>query len=222
MKTQYLKLFSVVFGISLLGSLPIGTLTASILHYTLKQDFRRALDFGIGAILIEALAVRISLVLFKYIQGLKRLIWVIFVLAFFIILFLAIKTLEAAYFRKDFQQVLPFLGGSAFFSGMFLSLINPLHIPFWSGWTLVLRDRKLLEFNSKSFNIYVLSLSLGTGFAFVLYCFLGNLILTFFKEGYQQINWIIGFTLLFTSFAIAYRIWSSPFPFKGNWIRRTV
>ncbi len=219
MKSQNLKLFSVVFGISLLGSLPIGTLNASIIHYTLKQDFLGAFQFGLGAILVEALAVRLSIIFIPKLQGLKKLVWIIYVIAFLVILFLALRTLEAAYQMRDFYEVLPFLGGSAFLSGLSLSFINPLHIPFWSGWTLVLKEKNLLEFRPQSLNIYVIALSIGTGSAFLLYGIFGNILLSFFKEGHNLINWIICFTLFFTSLVIAYRLWVSPYPFKAKLIR---
>jgi threonine/homoserine/homoserine lactone efflux protein len=60
-----------------------------------------------------------------------------------IVLFLfAWISFRAAFEMHKFETALPFTAQRPFLSGVSLSLINPLHLPFWLGWTAVLKSEK--------------------------------------------------------------------------------
>jgi threonine/homoserine/homoserine lactone efflux protein len=204
--TKYIKLFITAFSISFIGALPIGTLNTNVANYTLNNNFIGAFEFGLAAIMVEVGLVRIALVLLDklgHLQKLFRYLSAIFCIA---ILFLAYKSLEAAFHMRNFDDVLPFVGMQPFYSGLVLSLLNPLHIPFWLGWTAVLKGRKILDSKPRSYNIYILAIGTGTCIAFLLYGIAGNYLMNALKAQHNLINWILGCTLLLTGLVLAYKL----------------
>jgi len=213
---KYLKIFSSGLAISFIGSLPIGTLSASIAYYTMNHFPMKALEFGLGSILVEAFMVRLSIFLLEKVVQLKRLFRIISIILCLLILFLAIKTLVAAYEMHDFNTVLPIIGKNPFLSGILLSLLNPLHLPFWMGWTLVMKNKFNLGNHMLDYTAFILSVCIGTAGAFILYGLAGNILNSLFKEGHNLINWIMGLILLVSGFIIAIKILNSHDSLKSK------
>jgi threonine/homoserine/homoserine lactone efflux protein len=200
------KLFSTAFSISFLGTLPIGTLNTNVADYALKGDVSGAFKFGLAALLVEIILVRIAVVLIEKLAKLKTLGKILSVIACIVIFFLAYKSLKAAFHMMSFQDDLPFVGMQPFYSGLALSLINPLHLPFWMGWTAVLKSRHVLYENTKAYNIYILAIGMGTATAFTIYGFAGNFLMNTLKAEHHLINWVLGLTLLLTGIVQAYKL----------------
>jgi hypothetical protein len=74
--------------------------------------------------------------------------------SFTLILFANGKLFECRWDGRDSED-------APFISGVILSLLNPLHLPFWMGWTAVLRRKGLLNDTRKEYNIYVLAIGMG-------------------------------------------------------------
>jgi cytochrome c biogenesis protein CcdA len=87
-----------------------------------------------------------------------------------------------------------------------LSLLNPLHLPFWLGWTAVLKNRKVLVCGAGAYNVYILAIGAGTCLAFIIYGFAGDFLMNTLKAQHNLINWILGFTLLFTGLVQVYKM----------------
>ncbi|WP_259069493.1 LysE family translocator [Mucilaginibacter sp. X4EP1] len=203
---RYIKLFITAFSISFIGALPIGTLNTNVANYTLNNNFIGAFEFGLAAIIVEVGLVRIALILLDKLGHLQKLFRYLSVVFCFAILFLAYKSLEAAFHMRNFDDVLPFVGMQPFYSGLVLSLLNPLHIPFWLGWTAVLKGRKILDSKPRAYNIYILAIGTGTCIAFLLYGIAGNYLMNALKAQHNLINWILGCTLLLTGLVLAYKL----------------
>jgi threonine/homoserine/homoserine lactone efflux protein len=107
---------------------------------------------------------------------------------------------------RDFEDILPFVGMQPFYSGLALSLLNPLHIPFWMGWTAILKTRKILGDRAMDYNIYIAAIGTGTCAAFTIYGFAGNFLMNTLKAQHNLINWILGCTLLLTGILLAYKL----------------
>ncbi|MFB9841646.1 LysE family translocator [Mucilaginibacter ginsenosidivorans] len=215
MATQ-LKLFSAAFCVSFLGSLPVGTLTANVTSYVLNDNAWGAIEFSIAAILIETIIVRLALVI---VDRLTRFTWLFRVLSAIMcvaILVLAYKTLQAAFHMRSFNDVLPLVGFNPFFSGMVLSLLNPMHLPFWMGWTAVLKKREILQSSARSYNIYIAAIGAGTALCFIVYGLIGNLLTGVFKQQHNFINWVLGATLLFTGLLLAYKLIANRMSLKNE------
>lgn len=131
------------------------------------------------------------------------------------IFFLAYKSLEAAFHMRSYQDMLPFVGMNAFYSGLVLSLLNPLHLPFWLGWTAVLKSKNILDSNIASYNIYITAIGTGTFLAFVIYGFAGDFLMNTLKAEHNLINWILGLTLLLTGFILAYKLIAKKLQLSG-------
>lgn len=204
--SRYFKLFFAAFSISFIGALPIGTLNTSVANYALNNNFMGAFEFGFAAILVEVSLVRVALFLLDKLGHLQKLFRYLSVVFCFAILYLAYKSLEAAFHMRNFEDTLPFIGMQPFYSGLVLSLLNPLHIPFWLGWTAVLKGRKLLYSHAADYNVYITAIGTGTFLAFLIYGCAGNYLMNVLKSQHNLINWILGCTLLLTGVVLAYKI----------------
>lgn len=207
----YLKLFLTAFSISFIGALPIGTLNANVANYALNGNFKGAIEFGFAAIFVEVGLVRLALLALDKLDHLQKLFKYLSVVMCVGILVLAYKSLEAAFHMRNFQDVLPFVGMNAFYSGLALSLLNPLHLPFWLGWTAVLKSRKILASNPANYNVYIAAIGTGTLMAFLIYGFAGNYLMNVLKAQHNLINWILGLTLLLTGVVLAYKLIAQKF-----------
>ncbi|MFA6084692.1 LysE family translocator [Mucilaginibacter sp.] len=210
-----LRLFLVGWSISFLGALSIGTLNTTVASYTLQGRFLDGFEFGIAAILVEVIVVRLALTLIEKLAHLQKLFLALSILMCAGIFFLAYLTLSAAYHMTDFVDVLPFAGMHAFYSGLVLSLLNPLHLPFWMSWSAVLRGRGLLQANNTSYNIYIGAIGSGTAVAFSIYAIAGNFLMETLKAKHHLINWILGGTFLLTGMVIAFKLITKKLNLKG-------
>lgn len=201
-----LKLFFTAFSISFLGSLPIGTLNTSVANYSLKGDISGAIKFGIAAILVEVIIVRLSLLFLNQLSHLTRLLGVLSIVMCAVLFYLAYKTLLAAFHMMNFEDVLPFVSMQPFYSGLALSLLNPLHLPFWMAWTAVLQGKKVLNGARGEAAIYISAIAIGTASGFVIYGFAGDALMNTLKAQHNLINWLLGSTLLLTAIVQTYKL----------------
>ncbi|MDO6431140.1 LysE family transporter [Flavitalea sp. BT771] len=192
------RLSAYAFLISFTGSLPVGTLNVGVTDLVINGDVGGAILFGLGAILIEVSMVRIALVTVKRLAGMTHLVKWFRVLAGIVILLVAFISLEAAWHMRKAAMVVPFAGHAPFVSGLVLSLLNPLHLPFWMGWTAVLKAKGLLSDTRGDYNAYVIAIGAGTSFAFMVYGTAGHLLIYSLRANQNIFNWLVGIALLGT------------------------
>jgi len=191
-----LRLAAYAFLISFIGSLPIGTLNVSVTNLVIDGNIPAAFLFGLGAILVEVVTVRVALVIVRRLEGMNRLFGWLRLLACIVIFLLALISLEAAWHMRKSVAVIPFTGYAPFVAGLILSLLNPLHLPFWLGWTAALRTKGLLSDTRSEYNVYVTAIGIGTGVAFLLYGMTGHLLILFLRMNQDALNWGLGIALL--------------------------
>jgi len=219
--SKQLKLFWVAFSISFVGALPIGTLNTSVANFALNGNFSGAAWFALAAILVEVVIVRVALVVVDKLIRLKKLFKILSIAFCVVILILAYKTLEAALHMRNFQDVLPFVGMNPFYSGLLLSLLNPLHLPFWMGWTAVLKSRKLLNNETRAYNIFITAIGTGTLLSFIIYGIAGNYLMNILKAQHNLINWILGLTLLITGLVQAFKLITAQIQLNKNPMKKS-
>ena len=190
------RLYGYAFLISFTGSLPVGTLNVSITDLVIDGNVWAAVLFGLGAILVEVSIVRIALVTVKRLEGMDHVVRWLRVLACCVILLLAFISLKAAWYRRSAAMAIPFTGHAPFVSGLILSLLNPLHLPFWMAWTAVLRTKGLLSDSRGDYNVYVIAIGMGTSVAFLVYGITGHLLILFLRTNQNLFNWLAGIALL--------------------------
>lgn len=196
--------------ISFLGSLPLGTLNLSIAHLAFAHNLTGAGLFAMAAIAVEVILVRMALLAVRRLEQLQRLFRFFSVVTALVLLLLAFNSLWAAWRQLPFSVALPFTDLPPLLSGLLLSVINPLHLPFWMGWTAVLRSRYILGDAPGSYNYYVAAIGVGTSLAFAAYGLAGHFLVGLLQRSQVLLNWAIGVVLLATALAQLYKsFWRS-------------
>src|SRR4030095_13091594 len=159
------KLFRVFFWgmlISFLGSLPLGTMNITVTQLSVRRGIASGFEFAMGSMIVEVIIVRISLVTMDWLAKRQKLFRLLEFLTASVIMFLAVASFIAAYKMAGFATPLPTSSITPFWTGVFLSVTNPLHIPFWLGWSTVLMNKKILQASSRQYNWYVTGIGIGT------------------------------------------------------------
>jgi len=141
----------------------------------------------------------------KKLEGMQRLFTFFSLLACLALFVLAGAGLWAAFRMHVPETVVPLTGRRPFLAGLLLSILNPLHLPFWLGWTAVFKSRKMLTDTSASYNIYVTAIGIGTSLAFLLYGLAGHLFIDILRERQVLLNIIVSLTLLMTGLITLYK-----------------
>ncbi|MDR3712651.1 MAG: LysE family transporter [Puia sp.] len=200
-----IHLFFLAFGISFLGTLPIGTLNVSVANLVIHMDTAGAVQFALGTILVEVALVRATVVILKRLEKMKRLFKFFNAVACVVLFLLAGIGLRAAFQIQKPEAVMPLTGRRPFIAGLLLSILNPLHLPFWMGWTAVLKSKKVLPESAGSYNLYVTAIGTGTSLAFLCYGLAGHLLIDVLKERQVVINVLVSLTLLMTGLVSLYK-----------------
>lgn len=158
---KYLQTAVAGFCVSLLGTLPLGTLNATALQISLQQGVCAALQFSMAVVLVEGVYLSLTLYAVAWVQSRLKLLHYLqymTILVFFAIAF--------TYAYKAYQ---PTANTSAlanaqhtWLHGLTLSTINPAQFPFWIGWNTVLLNKGLLQLHKASKRVYVAAAIMGT------------------------------------------------------------
>lgn len=158
-----IKNIFVGFLVSFIGSLPLGYLNIVGFDIYKGQGITPTIFFLLGVIFIEFFVIYFTLIfadklddnkkLTKYIEGFSVLF--MFILAYVFYASASKTTTQAT----DFSEV-----GSwkLFTKGIFLSAINFIQIPFWTGWNLWLLNANYIEVSRTRKYFYVFGTLAGT------------------------------------------------------------
>ena len=196
------KFFCVFFWgmlVSFLGSLPLGTMNVTVTQISVQKGISDGFAFAAGSMIIEVIIVRIALVTMKWLAKQHRLFRLLEYITTSVILFLAVGSFIAAYKMTGFASSLPVQSVKPFWTGVLLSLTNPLHIPFWLGWSTVLMNKNILLPSSDQYNWYVGGIGIGTMLGFMVFIYAGNYLVLQIQQHQTLLNYIIGTVLLITA-----------------------
>jgi threonine/homoserine/homoserine lactone efflux protein len=202
---QHIRLIGWAMGISFTGSLPLGTLNLTVASFSFADNLTGAVMFAVAAVIVEMLLVRLALLAVRQLAKLKRLLRFFHQITGVVLLLLAISSLTAAWQKQMFQAETPLMALHPFLSGVLLSIINPLHVPFWIGWTAVLKEKQLLNDNRVAYNFYVLAIGMGTILAFTAYALAGRFLIDNLVAQHVLLNWMVGIALLITALVQLYK-----------------
>lgn len=151
------------FGISFLGTLPLGALNTITMQIALKQHYYNASLFAMGVVVVEMAYLLLTLHATNWIQRQQKLL--LYAEWFTVILFLAIaaNALYHMFYSSPLQNTDP-ITETYFLKGALLNSINPAQFPFWLGWNTTLFSKRRLTRNSVLYISYVGGAGLG-GFA---------------------------------------------------------
>ena len=192
--------------ISFLGTLPLGTLNVAAMQISVSDGIRPALYFSLGALLIEIIYVRISLVAMDWVQRQERLFRWLEWITVLIIAALAVSSFIAAASPHAQKNVILSHTIPRFWLGVAMSAINPAQIPFWFGWSSALFTKKLLQPRNDHYNTYIAGIGLGTFMGNSIFIFGGQLIVNRLNANQGLISWIIGGVFAVTAIIMTWRI----------------
>lgn len=185
--------------ISFLGTLPMGTLNISAMQISVTDGIRPALYFSIGALLVEVIYVRLTLVAISWFRQHKKLLKGMEWATLLIILALALASFYTA--MNPSIKSNPILSNSVhrFWLGAGMSAVNPLQIPFWFGWSTVLANRGVLTRENNNYIVYILGIGIGTFIGHCIFIFGGKLLVDTLQARQDVIQWVIGGFFLITA-----------------------
>ncbi len=202
MLLKKISIFFIGLAISCIGALPFGNINLVALRLSVTYSISTAILFSLGALLVEMIYVRISLLglswLLRKKKLLKQLDW--FSIAIFIVLSIAsFWQMIHHQKREDINTTILFLPISPFFWGMFLSLINPLQFPFWIGWSTILITKNILIPRESFYWIYIIGIGMGSFLGLLLFILGGQYLFHHFSFSDYIFNLILGILFLITA-----------------------
>jgi len=189
---QLIKVFWWGAVISFLGSLPLGILNVTATQLSVENGVYAAFSFAVGAMIVELIYVFITLRAMDWISKRIKLFRLFEWVTTALILALAINSLNAAINMQKISSIVSAEATHAFFSGMLLSALNPLHLIFWFGWSTILIEKKILQTKKSDYNSYTAGIGLGTIAGFGVFIYGGSYIIHQLLFNQTLINWIIG------------------------------
>lgn len=203
---MYLRIFFTGMFISFLGTLPLGTLNVAAMQISVSDGIQPALYFSLGALLVEIIYVRISLVAMDWVQRQNRLFRWLEWFTVLIIVALAVSNFIAAASPHAQKNVILSHTLHRFWLGVAMSAINPAQIPFWFGWSTALFTKKILQPRNDHYNFYIAGIGLGTFLGNSIFIFGGQLIVNRLNAHQNLISWIIGGVFAITAIIMSIRI----------------
>ena len=178
--------------ISFLGTLPLGTLNIAAMQISVTDGIRPALYFALGALLVEVIYVRISLVAMDWVRKRQKLFRIFEWLTVLIIFALAISSFVAAAHPEVSKNVLLSNSVHRFWLGTMMSALNPVQIPFWFGWSTALLTKGVLQPKNQHYNLYIVGIGVGTLFGNLVFILGGRFVVEKLNTNQNILNYIIG------------------------------
>lgn len=203
---KFLRIFSTGLMISFLGTLPLGTLNIAAMQISVTDGVSPALYFVTGALLVEMVYVRISLVAMNWVMSHKKLFRLLEWISIAIVLALAISSFIAATDPVVKKNVILSSGIHRFWLGMIMSALNPVQIPFWFGWSTVLFTKQVLEHNDSHYNLYISGIGTGTFIGNLVFILGGRFIVEVLNTNQKILHWVIGTIFLVTAVILLIKI----------------
>lgn len=191
---KLVKLFFSGLLISLIGSLPLGTLNVATFKIAISSGQVQAFWFAIGCVIIEIVYVRVSLSAMSWVAKNDRILKLMTYFIFFITLALAIASFIAAFQADSDYHTEPLIKSplNAFLLGVAMSSINPAQIPFWFGFSAVLLSRKILYPIRLHYGVYMAAIGIGSLLASLIFIYAGYFMIAGMGANHFTINIIVG------------------------------
>ncbi|MBN8852162.1 MAG: hypothetical protein BGO55_00255 [Sphingobacteriales bacterium 50-39] len=189
--------------ISFIGTLPLGTLNVLAAQMAVNEGVSPALWFSLGVLLVEMCYVRLSLVAMSWIRRRQKWIRVLEGLMVITIFLLALGSFQAAANPGRHSGVV--IGAISvspvprLLTGILLSAINPLQIPFWFGWSTLLFQKKILLSRNDHYNAYIMGIGLGTFTGHAVFIFGGHYFVKTLSMHQSLVNSLIGLVFAVTA-----------------------
>ncbi|RYG05490.1 MAG: lysine transporter LysE, partial [Chitinophagaceae bacterium] len=166
-----------------------------------------AIYFVCGAMLVEIIYVRISLVAMEWVRRHEKIFRWLEWISVAIVTALAIATfIAAAHPSGSGKNVILSSTLHRFWLGVTMSALNPMQIPFWFGWSTVLFTKKVLLPQSNHYNFYTAGIGIGTLIGNSIFIFGGRLLVEKLNANQSVLNWIIGGVFALTAIILLVKL----------------
>ncbi|TDD75844.1 LysE family transporter [Flavobacterium caseinilyticum] len=158
-----LKNIFVGFLVSFIGSIPLGYLNVIGFEMYAKLGMKALIFFLFGVVFVEMFVIYFTLIFAKQLVNNKKLMKIIDFFAVFFLLIIGYSFYANANQTMEQQGVLEKnIMYSPFLIGVFLSGINFLQVPFWTGWNLFLINGNYISIVNKLKLYYIAGTLIGT------------------------------------------------------------
>ncbi len=193
---KYKTIFSAGLLISFLGSLPPGLLNIVAVQVSEDKGFLAALSYAAGATLAEMATVRIVLSGMKWFNSRRYFFSVLEWLTAFVLLLFAGACFLAALSMQDLGKIIPQSFLPPFLTGLLFSLLNPVHFPFWLGWSSFAFSKGSLKRDAQHYNWFIAGIGIGAMAGFLIYIAGGVYLFGVIQQNQYIVNGILGIILL--------------------------
>ena len=203
---KLLRIFITGLFISFLGTLPLGTMNIAAMQIAISDGIPPAMYYVLGALLVEMIYVRVSLVAMQWVLKHKKLFRWLEWISIVVILALAVSSFVASADPAVKKNVLLSGGIHRFWLGVIMSALNPVQIPFWFGWSTVLFTKNVLEHKSSHYNIYIAGIGSGTFIGHLIFIFGGRFIVDVLNTNQKILHLVIGCIFLLTAIILMIKV----------------
>jgi hypothetical protein len=190
------------FAISFIGSIPLGYLNVVGYQIYQKSNLENLIFYLLGVLIIEGFVIYGTMLFAKKLSENDRLLKTISLFSIFFMMVLAVVfyfQLNDGNPNSSQNIVLKYL---PFLTGVILSSLNFVQIPFWIGWNLYLLNNKYITVDNYQKVFYVLGTLVGTFLGMLLFA----LALDYFGQQKKNVSnqfLNIGVPLFFAVMAVA-------------------
>ena len=190
---QYVQVFLMGFIFSFIGSIPPGTLNVTVLQLGLERKIGIAMRFALAVAIVEYPYAWIG-VQFEYLLSSSPIVLENFQLIAAVVMtglgiFNLLPVRTPTGFAKKFNE-------SGFRRGMILSILNPMAIPYWMGFTAYMKVQGWIDLHTTGLlHTYVFGTSVGALALLFLLVFFAQRLAPY-VQGSKWIRIIPGLVLL--------------------------
>lgn len=201
-----IKVFFTGLVISLLGTLPLGSLNVAAMQVSVQENYRNAIRFSLGVALVEIIYVRISLQGMNWVVENRHLFRILEWCTVALFIVLAVSSFIAAGKKRNQKNILLNNKVNRFWLGFSMSAINPVQIPFWFIWSTYLMSNGLLAASSVQFNTYTVGIGIGTLGGLAFFVFGGKWLVSKLNASQRAINLAVGIIFIVSAGLQLYRV----------------
>jgi threonine/homoserine/homoserine lactone efflux protein len=193
---DFIVAFFLGFVVSFVGSIPPAGINLTAIRIALEKTKVQALWFSAGAVLIEGIFMIISLQFASYVAAHAHWEFWIKWTAVVVFLVLGIAAFWPVVPKTDNANEKKSIWASDFVYGMFLSVINPLQIPFWLAYGTYFYTNQWLDAALTPTLVFVVGAMLGTYLLLYIYAVYASTVLARIMKDTLSGKRLIGFVFL--------------------------
>lgn len=188
--------------LSLLGQLPLGTISLTATQISLQENIRNAWQYSLGIALVEMVYLRAVLSGMHWITQHPSVFHALNWLAVLFFLLLGVLSFAAARKKEKNNQKALLLNHRMhrFVLGLTMSGLNPAQIPFWFIWSAYFLNMGWLRATADSFNVFTIGSGLGTLGGLAIYIYGGNWMVKRMKTSNRTLNMAVGIVFILAAF----------------------